>query len=431
MSASTVRCPYCGQNHPAGMRFCPVTGKQIPEAAACPHCGAGIQQGWRTCPRCGRSLARGGARRAWLWVAAPLAALILLAALWLFREYRLPPPPAAPPPLTAEASAVSSAAEQPAASPTPPSEADYAPTPAQEALYSYDAEDYSAAPAATAPPTALPGDAPRGKIVFVCQLFKDAIRNQICLINADGSGWARLSQDDQADHVSPSFSPDGQSIVFALEKGEHHQIYEIDLAGNQRQLTDLPFGAYAPAISPDNRWIVFTANDGGRQTLWLVDRDGGNSRLLLRSESGDVFDPTWSPDGKRILFASNQAGSAQLFSIGLDGSDQRQITEIEGLRGRSDWSPDGSTIATYAGEAWRREIILIDPLSGEVAAITQGGNNLAPNYSPDGGWMVFTSYMDNYGNDNGCELYLMRLDGSQVTRLTENDYCDWQPNWGW
>jgi predicted nucleic acid-binding Zn ribbon protein len=426
MPEPDARCPHCGQNHPPGARFCPATGKDLPVLAACPHCGAGIQKGWRACPRCGRALAKGSARRHWPWAAALLLALVLLAAAaWIIGENRLPPRPAAPAP-TAEAGAASRAAgEQPTASPENPS----APTPAPTNGYTYGAEEYGSAPTALTPPTVPPGDAPRGKILFACQIFKDARRNQICRINADGSGWERLSQDDEADYASPSFSPDGQAIVFALEKGEHHQIYEMDLAGNQRQLTDLPFGAYAPAISPDNRWIVFTANDGSRQTLWLIDRDGSNPRLLLRGASGDVFDPVWSPDGHLILFASNQAGSVQLFTVSLDGANQRQVTAIEGLRGRSDWAPDGSAIATYAGEAWRREILLVDPQSGEYTAITQGGNNLAPNYSPDGGWIVFTSYMDNYGNDNGCEIYILRVDGSDIRRLTENDYCDWQPNW--
>jgi len=277
---------------------------------------------------------------------------------------------------------------------------------------------------------AIPGK-PNGKIVFACQIFKDSKRNQICMINADGSGWRRLSSDDMADHTYPSFAPDGQSIVFAMEgeQDDDHQIYEMDLSGKQRRLTDLPFGAYAPAISPDNRWIVFTGNDGSQQSLWLMNRDGSNPHRLTYGK-GDSFDPVWSPDGGQILFASNLAGGVQLYVMNLDGSNPRQLTQISGLRGRSDWSPDGETITTYAGSTWHREIILLDKEGKQLAQITDGGNNLAPNFSPDGQWLAFTSYRDNYGDDNGCELYIMRVDGSQVTRLTDNDYCDWQPNWG-
>ena len=140
--------------------------------------------------------------------------------------------------------------------------------------------------------------------------------------------------------------------------------------------------------------------------------------------------PVWSPDGQQIVFASNRAGGVQLFVMNVDGSNTRQLTHIEGLRGRSAWSPDGQTVATYMGSEWEREIILIN-LDGSIARqVTEGGNNLAPNFSPDGRWIVFTSYRDRYRENSGCEIYIMRLDGGEVTRLTENDYCDWQPNWG-
>jgi TolB protein len=40
------------------------------------------------------------------------------------------------------------------------------------------------------------------------------------------------------------------------------------------------------------------------------------------------------------------------------------------------------------------------------------------------------SYRDHPGEGDGCEIYVMRVDGSELHRLTDNDYCDWQPRWG-
>jgi Tol biopolymer transport system component len=59
-----------------------------------------------------------------------------------------------------------------------------------------------------------------------------------------------------------------------------------------------------------------------------------------------------------------------------------------------------------------------------------GGNSQGPSISPDGQWVAFTSYYDNYGEDHGCEIYIIRVDGTDVRRLTNNDYCDYQPRWG-
>jgi Tol biopolymer transport system component len=114
----------------------------------------------------------------------------------------------------------------------------------------------------------------------------------------------------------------------------------------------------------------------------------------------------------------------------LDGSGLLQVSHLNGIRGRSDWSSDGMNIGTYAGDSWLWELFFMSPDGSNLHQMTNGGNNLAPSFSPDGEWVTFTSYMDNYQDANGCEIYIMRVDGSQITRLTYNNYCDWQPRWG-
>jgi tricorn protease len=59
-----------------------------------------------------------------------------------------------------------------------------------------------------------------------------------------------------------------------------------------------------------------------------------------------------------------------------------------------------------------------------------GGNSQGPSFSPDGKWVAFTAYFDNYGEDHGCEIYVIRVDGTDLRRLTNNGYCDYQPRWG-
>ena len=271
---------------------------------------------------------------------------------------------------------------------------------------------------------------PDGHIVFVCQVFRDKLTNQICMIKPDGTGFTRLTIKDQADHFYPSLAPDGQSVLYSSNESGEYAVYEMDLSsGTSRRLTYLG-DDYAPAMSPDSSQVVFVHNDGQRQTLWVVDRAGGTPRRLTAASGGDGWDPIWSPDGDRILFASARAGGVQLFVADAVGSSVRQLTDVEGLRGRSDWSPDGAFLATYAGSSWQREILLLDLEGSILAQPTEGGNNLAPSISPDGEWIAFTSYRDHYGDDNGCEIYIMRKDGGDFRRLTNNDYCDWQPRWG-
>jgi len=265
----------------------------------------------------------------------------------------------------------------------------------------------------------------QGAIVYTCQLHADSLRNQICWIQPDGSGQQRLTTDDSADHFYPSWAPDRASVVYSANPAGPHEIYEHRLGGAPIRLTTLG-EAFAPAISPDGGLIAFTHIPPTGAELWLMNRNGSNPRRLI----DDGWDATWSPDGAWILHASKRDGTIQLWRTRPDGSQLEQVTQLEGLRGRNDWSGDGAWLATYAGGPWTREILVFNPAGGDMVQVTAGGNNLAPSFSPDGAWIAYTSYVDRFGDENGCEIYVLHWDTGVRFRLTDNEYCDWQPRWG-
>lgn len=281
-------------------------------------------------------------------------------------------------------------------------------------------------------PTPLPSPTPQagpvGKIAFTCQLKGIRFLDQICIINADGTGFRQLTLNDGAAHFYPSIAPDGMSVVYSANPTGVYEIYEVDLVGNTHQVTHGLGTLTSPEISPDGNRIAFTLGDGQATSLWIINRDGSHPKILY----GPGWDPTWSPDGEKILFASyDQYNSIQLFTIDLDGLNLKQVTQMDLLRGRSDWSPDGKWAVTYAGEPWARELFSFPMDGGEPELLTPpGGNSQGPSISPDGRWVAFTAYFGEIGNEDGCEIYIIRTDGTQLTRLTENDYCDWQPRWG-
>jgi len=275
--------------------------------------------------------------------------------------------------------------------------------------------------------TPTPGANPNGKIVYVCQIFALQESDQICIMNADGSGQRRLTTEDHVRHFYPSFSPDGQSVLFSSNLNGNFEIYELVLATGQ--LTRLGgVAGIAPEISPDNRYVAYTRSDGQYDdTIWVMDRYGINPRKIYN----DGWDPTWSPDNSRILFATNINNKPQLAVVNLDGTGFQKLTDLPDLRGRSDWSADGLHIITYSGKPWQRELFIMNADGSELHQVSpSGGNSQGPSFSPDGQWVAFTAYFDHYQVANGCEIYIMRIDGSNLTRLTNNNYCDWQPRWG-
>lgn len=296
-------------------------------------------------------------------------------------------------------------------------------------------------PPATIAPTSLPTDgvpAPSpadgltGKIVFTCQIFKVQASNQVCIMNADGTGFRRLTTDDSRQHFYPSLSPDGLSVFYAaFFETNNYEIYELRLSdGNVRRVTNSSAIETAPELSPDGRTIVYARYNPNteRYQIILAGRDGSDPSNIP-GVSG--WDPTWSPDGRQVLFASDSKGPVQLYAVGLDGKNLQTVTSLPAIRGRSDWSADGNFIVTYSGPAWEREVYIMNADGTNVRQLTPGGgNSQGPSFSPDGKWVAFTAYFDNFSDDNGCEIYVIRTDGTDLRRLTNNGYCDYQPRWG-
>lgn len=273
---------------------------------------------------------------------------------------------------------------------------------------------------------------PTGHIVFTCQVYKVQASNQICIINADGSGFRRLTTDNSRQHYYPSISPDGQSVLYAAFREKNvYEIYEINLnSGEVKQLTNKTGVVNGPEVSPDGKSVVYkvwTVNSE-RNIIMLMDRNGDNIRNIPHAEG---WDPTWSPDGKYILFASDMDGAVQLYTIRTDGKQLQQVSNLPAIRGRSDWSPDGQYIVTYSGQSWQRDVYIMNADGTNAHVLSPaGGNSQGPSISPDGKWVTFTAYFDHPNEDHGCEIYIMRIDGSDLRRLTDNDYCDYQPRWG-
>lgn len=286
-------------------------------------------------------------------------------------------------------------------------------------------------PTGSVPPPSS-ADGLTGHIVFTCQIFKVQASNQICIMNADGTGVRRLTTDDTKQHFYPSLSPDGKSVLYsAFVETDNYDIYELRLDDSSvERLTNVYGVETAPELSSDGKLLTYAKWNAETDNfqIMIADHHGGNGDNISRVHG---WDPTWSPDGKRILFASNVRGSNQLYTVKLDGRDLKGITNLPALRGRSDWSADGNYIVTYSGPAWNRELYIMSADGTNLRQLTpSGGNSQGPSFSPDGKWVAFTAYFDDYGNDHGCEIYVIRVDGTDLRRLTNNDYCDYQPRWG-
>jgi Tol biopolymer transport system component len=271
-------------------------------------------------------------------------------------------------------------------------------------------------------------DGPSGKIVYTCQVNKINSSDQICIMNADGTGQLQLT--DSHDNQDASLSPDGETVIFVSNQTGDYEIFEMDLSGKQSRLTNLNGILGLPAISPDNKWIAFTNRVDNFDQIWLMNRDGSNARMIFSLPGIAAVAPTWSPDGDEILFAVGKDLARQLYIMGTDGEEPRLLSDQIFTPGRTDWSTQG-LIAYFIGETWKREIWTIYPDGTGMAQVTNGENAQSPSFSPGGRYIAYTGYTDVAGrNELSCEIFIMDLYSRDTWQLTDNEYCDYQPRWG-
>jgi TolB protein len=268
---------------------------------------------------------------------------------------------------------------------------------------------------------------PAGKIVYTCQVQGE----EICVINADGSGWRRLTNLPSASNYA-SLSPEGDAVVFVGRQTGSAEVYELDLStGAIQQLTQFKMDVGSPEISPDNKLIAFTYRPGNNiAQLWIMNRDGSDPHEFYRSRTHEAQDPTWSPDGTQILFAMGKGENNTLYILGIDGRDPHVVNATVNTRGRSDWSRLG-LLSFDMGEPLQHYVYTMNVDGNNLKKFSDGNNSQGASFSPDGKWIVFTAYANLANRDlNSCEIYIMRVDGTDLRRLTENNYCDYQPRWG-
>ena len=144
-------------------------------------------------------------------------------------------------------------------------------------------------------------------------------RPGIFVINADGSGETQLTD---VNDVGAAWSPDGTRIAFVravIGQGDAIYVMNADGSGLARVASDTAGGQQALSWSPDGTKITFEL--GGR--VYLVNANG--TGLAQLTFGPYAYFPTWSPDG-RIAYFQTQEHAQRLYLMELDGSGEVPLT---------------------------------------------------------------------------------------------------------
>jgi len=254
-------------------------------------------------------------------------------------------------------------------------------------------------------------------------------------------------------YALPALSPDGTRLVFRRSV-EHHSshLLRVNIDGSEIvELTPLkerfegsrPDEYTDPAWSPDGAHIVYAYTPDVLMhldffNLYSLNTETGEVVQLTMDAIGDRF-PSWSPDGERIVFSrgvQNQETNLfefNLYTINPDGTNLTQITDTPNLSEKQPiWSPDGKKIMFSAIDLSALEngvttsdIYVMNADSTNLTRLTYGLNDTSPTWSPDGSQIAFVSL-----RNEKFQIFVMNADGTDQHSITNDEFYDTSPNWG-
>src|SRR6266571_163493 len=164
------------------------------------------------------------------------------------------------------------------------------------------------ATAQTASPSPTPAAAPPASDIFIADVVSRNGKMKLGL-PVKITSWVGYNN-------QPSFTADGQSILYTSIRDKQADIYRYDIArGTTIQITKTPESEYSPTLMPDGKSIsVVRVEADGTQRLWKFPLTGGPPSLILENIK-PVGYHLWIDGDTLALFVLGKPNTLQLVDL--------------------------------------------------------------------------------------------------------------------
>ena len=218
-------------------------------------------------------------------------------------------------------------------------------------------------------------------------------------------------------------------------------IYRLDLNNLKTNLiysTSSEIQSSALRLNSTGDRLVFAqktdGTDDNNYEIFSTGIDGNNLTRITNNTYWDLY-PAWSPDGRHIAYLSKREKDLDIYLVDFDGTNERRLYDSGSNDADIDWAGNG-IVFTSQFAVWRMNVDgtqttrITNPAgSGEWGKANLPKGDYDPRLSHDGKKVVFERLEDVNATNGGYNLFVINIDGTDETRLTENGYSQGLASW--